>query len=135
MTFVRLIPVFLSALLLGAHFFRAGLTYLAALIVLIPVVLLVKRAWGARLTQFVLFLGGIEWIRTLLVFVAARREMEQPWTRLAVILGTVALFTIWSGLLFSLSGALRKRYGLDKDEVDRAEDLEFQDESEPPRSI
>ena len=114
MTFVRLIPVILSALLLGAHFFRAGLTFLALLIVLLPFVLLVKRAWVARLTQFVLVLGGIEWVRTLLVFVAERRETGQPWTRLAVIIGTVALFTIGSGLLLSLSGALRKRYGLDK---------------------
>jgi len=114
MTFVRLVPVVLSTLLLGAHFFRAGLTLLAVLIVLFPVVLLVKRAWAARLTQFVLFLGGIEWVRTLLVFAAGRREMGQPWTRLAVILGTVALFTVGSGLLFSLSGDLRKRYGLDR---------------------
>ena len=116
MTFVRLLPVILSALLLGAHFFRAGLTFLAVLIVLFPVILLVKRAWVARLVQLVLFLGGIEWVRTLLVFVADRRQTGQSWTRLAVILGSVALFTIGSGLLFSLSGALRKRYGLEKDD-------------------
>ena len=114
MTFVRLLPVILSSLLLGAHFFRAGLTVVAVLIVLFPVVLLVKRAWVARLAQLVLVLGGIEWVRTLLVFVAARREMDQPWIRLAMILGGVALFTIGSGLLFSFSGALRKRYGLEK---------------------
>ena len=114
MTFVRLFPVIFCALLLGAHFFRAGLTYLALLTLLFPLILLVKRAWVARLTQFVLVLGGIEWVRTLLVFVAERRETGQSWTRLAVILGCVALFTIGSGLLFSLSGALRKRYGLDK---------------------
>ena len=114
MTFVRLLPVILSSLLLGAHFFRAGLTFLAVLIVLFPVILLVKRAWVARLAQVVLALGGIEWVRTLLVFVADRREIGQSWTRLAVILGAVALFTIGSGLLFSLSGALRKRYGLER---------------------
>lgn len=115
MTFVRLIPVILSALLLGAHFFRSGPTFLAVLIALLPVILFVKQAWVARLTQLVLVLGGIEWVRTLLIFVAQRREADQPWTRLAVILGAVALFTIGSGLLFSLSAALRKRYGLDKD--------------------
>ena len=114
MTFVRLIPVILSTLLLGAHFFRSGLTFLAVLIALFPAVLLVKRAWAARLTQFVLVLGGIEWVRTLLVFVAERREMGLPWTRLAVILGTVALFNFGAGLLFSLSGELRKAYGLDR---------------------
>jgi len=47
MTFFRLFPVILSALLLGAHFFRAGLTYLAVAIVLFPVMLLMKRACAA----------------------------------------------------------------------------------------
>lgn len=116
MTFVRLIPALLSSLLLGAHFFRAGLTLLAVLIILFPIVLVVKRAWVARVAQVVLFLGGVEWVRTLLVFVAARRETGQSWTRLAVILGAVALFTIGSGLMFSRSRALRTRYGLETDE-------------------
>jgi len=113
MNFVRLIPVILSALLLGAHFLRAGSTVLVVLIVLFPIVLLVKQPWAARLAQIVLFLGGIEWVRTLVVFVTARRELGQPWTRLALILGTVALFTIGSGLLLSVSAELRQRYGLD----------------------
>lgn len=118
MTFLLLFPVILSALLMAAHLFRAGLTYLAVAAVLFPFVLLIRRAWVARLTQFVLVLGGIEWLRTLLVIVATRREMGQPWTRLVAILGCVALFTIGSGLLFSLSGALRRRYGLDEDRDD-----------------
>ena len=116
MTFLQLLPVILSSRLLGAHFFRAGLPVLAVLIVLFPAILLVKRAWVARLAQLVLALGGIEWVRTLFVFVGDRRETGQSWTRLAVILGAVALFTIGSGLLFSLSGALRRRYRLEKDE-------------------
>ena len=113
MNFVRLMPVMLSALLLGAHFLRAGQTVIAVIIVLFPVLLVVKRPWVARLTQLLLLLGGLEWVRTLIVFAAARRETGEPWTRLAVILGSVALFTAGSGLLFSRSRALRKRYGLD----------------------
>ena len=116
MNFVRLIPVILSALLLGAHFLRAGQTVIAVLLVLFPLMLLVKKPLTARLTQVVLLLGGLEWFRTLVVFASARHEMGQPWTRLAVILGTVALFTIASGLLISWSGALRERYGLDASE-------------------
>jgi membrane-associated PAP2 superfamily phosphatase len=115
MTLLRLIPVILSALLLGAHYLRSGQIVLAVALVLFPLLLFVKRAWVARSAQLVLLLGGLEWIRTLLVFVAARRAMEQPWTRLAVILGTVALFTIASGLVFSFSKVLRRRYGLGSD--------------------
>lgn len=114
MNVVRLIPVILSALLLGAHFLRAGQTVVAVLIVLFPGLLMVRRAWVARLTQLVLLLGAAEWVRTLLVFVAARREIGRPWTRLAIILGTVALFTVASGLVLSFSAALRRRYRLDE---------------------
>jgi hypothetical protein len=114
MTFVKLLPVMLSALFLGAHFFRAGLVPLAVVVALLPAVLFVKRAWAARLTQLVLALGALEWFRTLIVLVAARREMGQPWTRLAVILGLVTLVTLGAGLMFSWSAALRKRYRLDE---------------------
>ena len=103
----------ISALLLGAHFLRAGQTILALMILLFPAVLLLKRAWVARLAQIVLTLGAIEWVRTLLFRVAERRDMEQPWVRLAVILGGVAVFTLASALLFSLSQPLRKRYRLE----------------------
>jgi hypothetical protein len=115
MNFVRLIPVMLSCLLLGAHFLRADLPIVAVLIVLFPTLLIVRQPWAARLTQLVLVLGAIEWIRTLAVFVAARREMGLPWGRLVVILGAVAAFTAGSGLLLSRSKALRQRYGLDSD--------------------
>ena len=110
MTFVKLLPVMLSALLLGAHFLRAGLVPLAVAIALLPAVLVVKRSWAARLTQSVLALGALEWLRTLIVLVAARREMGQPWTRLAVILGLVTLVTFGAAMMFSWSAALRKRY-------------------------
>ena len=113
MTFVKLLPVILSALLLGAHFSRAGLAPLALILVLLPAVLFVKRPWAARLTQGVLVLGAAEWVRTLVVLVGVRRELGQSWTRLAVILGVVALFTLGSALLFSLSSALRTRYRLE----------------------
>jgi hypothetical protein len=114
MTVLKLLPVIIRALLLGAHFSRAGLAPLALMIVLFPAFLLLKRAWVARLTQFVLIVGAAEWVRTLVVLVSARREIGQPWTRLAVILGCVALFTLGAGLAFSFSSALRKRYGLNK---------------------
>jgi hypothetical protein len=112
MAIAWLIPVILSAVLLGAHFLRAGLTPLALVIVLFPAVLLLRRAWVARLTQVVLALGAIEWVRTTLGLVAERRELGQSWSRLAVILGLVAAFTFGSALPISLSSALRKRYRL-----------------------
>jgi hypothetical protein len=50
MNFLRLTPVWLSFLLLGAHFFRGG-TAAAAACALFPLLLPVRRAWVARLAQ------------------------------------------------------------------------------------
>ena len=112
MTFLKLTPVLISALLLAAHFSRAGLGLLAFAIALFPALLLLPRSWVARITQVLMTLGSIEWIRTTLILVSARREIGQSWTRLAVILGCVALFTLCSVLPFSFSTGVRKRYGL-----------------------
>ena len=113
MDVVRLIPALLSALLLGAHFSRMGSTPLVILALLFPAVLFFRRAWAARLVQLALICGAIEWVRTLLFFVVERNAQGQPWTRLAIILGFVAVFTGSSALPFSFSRPLRRRYGLD----------------------
>jgi hypothetical protein len=111
MNIVRLLPVILSGILLGAHFFRAMMYPLAVASLLFPFVLLVPRRWAARLVQIVLVLGALEWIRTALMLVMARQAVGQPWTRMAIILGSVAVFTAASCLVFRF-GPLKERYKL-----------------------
>ena len=113
MNVVRLIPVILSAFLLAAHFLRMESIPLVALALLVPFVLLIRRPWAARVVQIALMIGAIEWVRTLLMLVARRQAEGEPWTRLAVILGAVAVFTLASVLPFSSSKPIRRRYGLD----------------------
>ena len=110
MNFFRLLPVILSLSLLGAHWYRAGLVVLMAACVLLPFLLLLRRSWIPRLFQVVLLIGALEWLRTLYVVASMRVAFEQPWGRLALILGGVALFTLLSGLVFR-ARALRDRYG------------------------
>lgn len=109
MNLLRLLPVILSFLLLAAHFYRAGLTPVAGLCLALPLLLFVKRGWVPPLFQGLLVLGALEWLHTLYVFAAMRIAFDQPWTRLAIILGLVALFTGLSGLVFRSRG-LRARY-------------------------
>ena len=113
MNVVRLIPAFLSALLLAAHFSRMGSPLLVILALLLPAFLFIRREWAARLVQVALIYGAIEWVRELVFLVAERSAQGQPWTRLAIILGFVAMFTGSSALPFSFSRPLRRRYGLD----------------------
>jgi len=107
----KLIPVIVSGLLLGAHFARSGLYPLVVVSLAFPALLLVRRRWAARLVHVILVVGALEWIRTLLVLAGQRREAGKPWTRLAIILVVVAVFTACSALVFCWD-SLKKRYGL-----------------------
>ena len=109
MNFLRLLPVIISLLLLGAHFLRAGQSILVTASLLLIIPLLLRNAWVPRLIQLVLVLGAVEWLRTLYNVAQIRMDMGMPWTRMALILGGVALFTALSGLVFR-SKKLRARY-------------------------
>lgn len=113
-TTLSLIPVMLSFLLLGAHFLRADYLVLLILCVCTLFLLFIRRAWVPRLFQVLLVLGALEWLRALYFFAAMRVAWDQPWTRLAVILGSVALFTALSGLVFG-SRRLRNFYRVGTD--------------------
>ncbi len=109
MNLFRLVPVILSFLLLSAHFYRAGNLALTGLSVVVLLLLFVRKPWVPRLFQGLLLLGAFEWLRSLYFLAAMRIAWDQPWTRLAVILGAVALFTLLSGLVFELR-KLRRLY-------------------------
>lgn len=109
MNFVRLIPVFLSLLLLAAHFFRAGQMVLAVIPLLLFVPLVLRERWVPWLVQTVLLLGALEWVWTLYTVAQIRIAHGMDWQRMAIILGAVALFTALSSLVFRSRG-LRQRY-------------------------
>lgn len=109
MNILRLLPVILSFLLLGAHFYRAGDALLAGLCVALLLLLFLRETWIPRLFQVLLVLGALEWLRALYGFVQMRIAFGEPWLRLAIILGAVALFTGLSGLVFR-NGKLRARF-------------------------
>lgn len=111
MLFLRLAPVWVSFLLLTAHFLRSGNLALVTLGLALTLVLLVPRPISARLVQAALVLGGLEWARTLWILRSHRIEMGEPWVRMVLILGAVGLFTILSALVFR-SSSLRRRYSL-----------------------
>jgi hypothetical protein len=90
-----------ALLLLGAHFFRAGLMPLTALCAMLVALLFVRARWAVRSLQVALALGTLEWVRTAWVFAAARAAQGEPYGRLLAILGTVAALTAVAALLLS----------------------------------
>jgi len=109
MNVLRLLPVILSFGLLAAHFYRAGYPALTLCCIGVLILLFIRKSWVPRLFQFLLILGALEWLRSLYFLAAMRIAWDQPWTRMAIILGAVALFTALSGFVFK-SNALRARY-------------------------
>jgi len=90
----------LALLLLAAHLVHAGLMPLAALAILLAGLLAVPRPWALRTLQVVLAVAVIEWILTTVGLAQLRRRYDEPYLRLAVILGSVTLFTALAALAF-----------------------------------
>jgi len=99
MVIFRILPVLLAALLLAAHFFRAGQGGLALVSAGAPMILLTGRLWAVRILQILLLVASLVWFQATLEFVGIRQALGLPWTRLALILGTVAAFTAGSALI------------------------------------
>lgn len=108
MSFLLILPI-LALGLLGAHFYRAAAWPLAALCVLLVLLLAWPRPWAARVVQAALVLGSLEWLWTLVLLVQQRAALGQPWLRLSLILGAVAVFTAGAALVFR-HRRLRARY-------------------------
>jgi hypothetical protein len=101
----------LSLVVLGAHFYRSASWPGVAVCTGLVALLAVPRPWAARVVQAGLALGTLEWLRTLAVLAQMRLALDQPWLRLAFILGLVALLTAASALVLQRR-ALRERFGL-----------------------
>ena len=102
----------LAAILLAAHFYRAGHLAFAALSVAALLLIAVPRAWAARVLQVALLAGAFEWLRTLVLFASARMAMGQPYLRLTLILVGVAAFTAASAAVFQ-HARLKRRYRIE----------------------
>lgn len=116
MNVLRLLPVILAFGLLAAHFSRADMFPATLVSLATPLLLLIRRPWIARSIQVLLLLAAAEWIRSMLGYIQVRKDIGEDWGRLAIILGSVALLTACSALVFR-GKSLKKRYHLEKSEI------------------
>lgn len=91
MRFLPIVGAVLSLVVLGAHFYRDRVFILVGACVVLLALVALRRAWVPRVIQVALALGTVEWLWTAFAFAQERMAMGRPWTRLALILGTVAL--------------------------------------------
>lgn len=109
MIFLQSLPIIVSCLLMAAHLFRGQHDALVTLSLLMPLLLFIPRRWVARAIQLGLVISAAEWVRTAARLVQERTASGQPYLRMALILGAVALFTLGAALIFQL-GAMSRRY-------------------------
>lgn len=102
--FLRLLPTVLSSLLLGAHFMRSGNVALVAACAVFPLLLLFRRSWAVRATQAFLVVAAGTWAWTAFEIAHRRVAAGQPWARMAVILGAVALLAVLAAGLLQARG-------------------------------
>ena len=103
------VPAIFSLLVLAAHFSRQNLTIVGAIALGFIPLLFVKKRYVLWIVQIALVAGSAEWVRTTLKYIEIRKQVDDDWTRLAIILFSVAAFTLISGLLLSLK-SVRKNY-------------------------
>ena len=105
------LPIVIASLLLGAHFLRWGEPGLVVVCLAMPLLLVVRRRWVPQVLTAGFLAGAVVWIHTGIEIVRYRIDQGAAWSRAAVIIGVVALFTALVPLLFR-ARSMRKRYDL-----------------------
>ncbi len=98
---IRILLSTFSFVLLAAHFLRIGNLPLTVGCLCFPLLWFVKTRWSPILLQVFTYVGTLIWIRTTFQIYRSRIAFGMPWGRAVVILTSVALFTLGSGLLLN----------------------------------
>ncbi len=107
--FLKIIPLILASLLLGAHFLRGNSTILVGVSVLAPLLLLIKKRWILLLVQGLAYVGALVWVHTTFVLVQQRMMVGAPWLRMFLILSGVTALTLYAGYLLN-SDVIKQHY-------------------------
>lgn len=109
MAVLLLAPTVLSFLVFCAHLVRNGMGILVPFVLLSLGLLALRTPCVARCFQAALVSIALLW-GLQIVLIAGRRIADgEPWIRMAVILSCVALFAVFSAVLFE-ARPLRRRY-------------------------
>ena len=89
----------LGLLLLAAHFLRYGELGLCVAIVSLIALAFYRLAWVRWIVIAVLAIGVVVWADTGMTLINMRIALGQPWSRLGLIIGSVAVLTAVAGSL------------------------------------
>lgn len=108
--FIRILLVSLSAVLMAAHVAKLGLSPVFSLpVLLLPFLFFIRKPFVPKMFQILCYVGAVEWVRAMFVYIQEREQTGDSWTVLAIIMISVALFTALSGFLLR-SSKIRSKY-------------------------
>jgi hypothetical protein len=110
---LRATLIVLTALLLAAHFLRAGNIALVVVCLIAPLLLLIKQRWSLIALQLFAYASAVIWLITLLQLVSQRIALGRSWGGVVAILGTVTLVAVLAGLSLNSPG-FKTRYTSDQ---------------------
>jgi hypothetical protein len=77
--------------------------------VLVPLLLLVRKRWSLMLVQWSAYGAAVVWTYATIHVVHERMLLARPWSSAVIILTSVALFSVFAGLLLN-SRRVKERY-------------------------
>jgi len=106
---LRIFLFTIAALLSGAHFFRANHYALVILCLATPMLFLLRKSWILMLLQLAAYAATANWFVTTLELVQFRQQLGRPWMAAVIILVSVAVFTLITGVLLN-ARCMRNHY-------------------------
>ena len=102
----------IAALLIAAHYLRAGDLLTAVLCLASPLLFFLRRRWTLPLLQGLAYAAAANWLWTAWELVLLRRASGQSWLLAAAILVGVAAVSALAGALLRSEVARRRFQGL-----------------------
>jgi hypothetical protein len=106
---LRISLYIVAAVLMAAHFYRAGSFWIVALCVAAPLLFLHRKRWSLFVLQLAAYCASVTWLLAALELVQFRQQIGRSWTTAVIILVSVAALTLLSGLLLN-SRCMREQY-------------------------
>ncbi len=106
---LRYLSIILAAILIAAHFLRSFSLIPMAICLFAPFLLMIKKRWSLIMLQLLTISAALIWLITLYGIIQERVFEHRSWMASAIILGIVALFTLFAGWLLN-SQEIKERY-------------------------
>jgi len=96
---MRLVPLFISWLIISAHFYRQGAIEIAFACMALPFFIFLRKPVIVKGIQWLTFALVFLWMKVGVDLITIRLNLGIDYLRLMIIMVGILIFTFWSGWL------------------------------------